>query len=200
MKTPGITVRPLLLMSETHDLNEVFFENVKVPAENLVYQEGDGWTVAKFLLGYERLNTGEIGASKRDLARLKELAASRYKNGKPLSEDPRFQDKVSRVEVELMALEVTNLRFLDQIQRGRELGAEVSLLKVRGTEIQQALTELMLDVAGPFAAPAYPTQDMDFDTNTANLAQRYCNYRKASIYAGSNEIQRNIIAKMSLGL
>ena len=107
---------------------------------------------------------------------------------------------MSRVEVELMALEVTNLRFLDQIQRGREIGAEVSLLKIRGTEIQQALTELMLDVAGPLAAPAYPTQDTDFDTETANLAQRYCNYRKASIYAGSNEIQRNIIAKMSLGL
>ncbi len=200
MKTPGITVRPLLLMSETHDLNEVFFENVKVAAENLVHKEGDGWTVAKFLLGYERLNTGEIGASKRDLARLKELAATRCKNGKPLSDDPRFQDRVSRVEIELMALEVTNLRFLDQIQRGREIGAEVSLLKVRGTEIQQALTELMLDVAGPLAAPAYPTQDTDFDTETANLAQRYCNYRKASIYAGSNEIQRNIMAKMSLGL
>ena len=200
MKTPGITVRPLLLMSETHDLNEVFFENVKVPAENLVHKEDDGWTVAKFLLGYERLNTGEIGASKRDLVRLKELAASCYKNGKPLSDDPRFQDRVSRVEIELMALEVTNLRFLDQIQRGREIGAEVSLLKVRGTEIQQALTELMLDVAGPLAAPAYPMENIDFDTETANLAQRYCNYRKASIYAGSNEIQRNIIAKMSLGL
>lgn len=103
-------------------------------------------------------NTGEIGASKRDLTRLKQLAASRYKNGKPLSEDPRFQARVSRVEVELMALEVTNLRFLDQIQRGRELGAEVSLLKVRGTEIQQALTELMLDVAGPLAAQPIPCQ------------------------------------------
>lgn len=200
MKTPGITVRPLLLMSETYDLNEVFFDNVKVPVENLVHEEGDGWTVAKYLLGYERLNTGEIGASKRDLATLKKWAARQRKNGKPLIDEPRFQDKLSRVEVELMALEVTNLRFLDQLQRGREIGAEVSLLKIRGTEIQQALTELMLDVAGPLTMPAYPLEETDFDQTTANLAQRYCNYRKTSIYAGSNEIQRNIIAKMSLGL
>ena len=200
MKTPGITVRPLLIMSETHDLNEVFFDNVKVPVDNLVHEEGDGWTVAKYLLGYERLNTGEIGASKRDLATLKKWAARQHKNGRPLIDDPRFQDRLSRVEIELMALEVTNLRFLDQLQRGREIGAEVSLLKIRGTEIQQSLTELMLDVAGPPAMPAYPLEDRDFDKTTANLAQRYCNYRKTSIYAGSNEIQRNIIAKMSLGL
>ena len=200
MKTPGITVRPLLLMSETHEVNEVFFDEVKVPVENLVHEEGDGWTVAKYLLGYERLNTGEVGASKRDLARLKELAGAQRRNGRSLLDDPRFRDRLSRVEVELVALEITNLRFLDQMQRGRDPGVEVSLLKVRGTEIQQALTELMLEIGGPMAAPIRPLEAANFDHRTANLTARYCNHRKASIYSGSNEIQRNIIAKMWLGL
>ena len=200
MKTPGIAVRPLLLMSETHEVNEVFFDDVRVPVENLVHEEGDGWTVAKYLLGYERLNTGEVGASKRDLARLKELAATQRRNGRSLLDDPRFRDRLSRVEVELMALEITNLRFLDQMQRGRDPGAEVSLLKVRGTEIQQALTELLLEVGGPMAAPLHPLEAAGFDYSTANLTARYCNHRKASIYSGSNEIQRNILAKVWLGL
>ena len=115
-------------------------------------------------------------------------------------DDPRFRSRLSRVEVELMALEITNLRFLDQMQKGQELGAEVSLLKVRGTEVQQALTELLLEVSGPLAALSQPLGVADFDQQTANLTARYCNHRKASIYSGSNEIQRNIIAKMSLGL
>ena len=200
MKTPGITVRPLMLMSETHEVNEVFFDDVKVPVENLVHEENDGWTVAKYLLGYERLNTGEVGASKRDLARLKELAVTQKRNSRALMDDPRFRSRLSRVEVELMALEITNLRFLDQMQKGQELGAEVSLLKVRGTEIQQALTELLLEVSGPLAAPSQPLGAADIDHQVANLTARYCNHRKASIYSGSNEIQRNIIAKMSLGL
>jgi alkylation response protein AidB-like acyl-CoA dehydrogenase len=200
MKTPGITVQPLILMDESHEVNEVFFDDVKVPVENLVHQEGAGWTVAKYLLGYERLNTGRIGASKRELAKLTELASQQLKNGKPLIDDPRFRDKLSRVEVELMALEITNLRFLDQLRGGRTPGAEVSLLKIRGTEIQQTLTELMVEVMGPFAQPFKPIKAGDFDLFTARLAPRYCNYRKTTIYAGSNEIQRNIIAKMSLGL
>ena len=200
MKTPGITVRPLILMDGGHEVNEVFFDNVRVPAENLVYEEGDGWTVAKYLLGHERLNTGSIGTSKRELARLKELAAGQTKHGQPLLEDPRFADRLARVEVELMALEITNLRFLDQMRGGREPGAEVSLLKIRGTEIQQALTELMMDAVGPFAQAFQPVEAENFDADTARISPRYCNYRKTSIYAGSNEIQRNIIAKRSLGL
>jgi alkylation response protein AidB-like acyl-CoA dehydrogenase len=122
------------------------------------------------------------------------------KNGKPLLDDPRFRDKLSRVEVELMALEITNLRFLDQLRGGRAPGAEVSLLKIKGTEIQQALTELMVEVMGPLAQLCKPVEAMDFDQFTAALMPRYFNYRKTTIYAGSNEIQRNIIAKMSLGL
>ncbi len=200
MKTPGITIRPLILMDGRHEVNEVFFDDVKVPAGNLVHKEGDGWTVAKYLLGYERMNTGQVGASKRELAKLKALASQQMKDGKPLIDDPRFRDKLSRVEVELMALEITNLRFLDQLRSGRAPGAEVSLLKIRGTEIQQTLTELMVEAVGPLAQPFRPIAALEFDQFTAALMPRYCNYRKTTIYAGSNEIQRNIIAKMSLGL
>ncbi len=183
MKSPGITVRPLILMDGGHDVNEVFFDDVKVPAENLVHEEGKGWTVAKYLLGYERMNTGRIGESKRELAKLKKLAAARLG-------DPRFRDRLSRLEVELTALEITNLRFLDRMRRsGQPPGADVSMLKIKGTEIQQTLTELMLQ-----AADAADFGELD------PLARRYCNMRKTTIYAGSNEIQRNIIAKMTLGL
>jgi alkylation response protein AidB-like acyl-CoA dehydrogenase len=201
MKTPGITVRPIILMDGGHETNEVFFDDVKVPAENLVHEEGKGWTVAKYLLGYERMGTGRIGASKRELARLKELAAHHTKHGKPILDDPRFRDRLTRVEVELMALEITNLRFLDQMRRsGKPPGADVSMLKIKGTEIQQAITELMMQAAGPLAQAYRPLDPMDFDHFTARLAPRYCNMRKATIYAGSNEIQRNIIAKATLGL
>ncbi len=200
MKTPGITIRPLILMDGRHEVNEVFFDDVKVPAENLVHKEGDGWTVAKYLLGYERMGTGQVGVSKRELTKLKALASQQMKDGKPLIDDPRFRDKLSRVEVELMALEITNLRFLDQLRSGRAPGAEVSLLKIRGTEIQQTLTELMVQAVGPLAQPFKPIDAADFDQFAATLTPRYCNYRKTTIYAGSNEIQRNIIAKMSLGL
>lgn len=200
MKTPGITVRPLALMDGGHEVNEVFFDDVKVPAENLVHRENDGWTVAKYLLGYERMGTGGIGGSKRELAKLKALATKELRHGKPLLDDPRFRDKVSRVEVELMALEITNLRFLDQLRGGRAPGAEVSLLKIKGTEIQQALTELLVEVMGPLTQPFRAIDATDFDSSTAALLPRYFNYRKTTIYAGSNEIQRNIIAKATLGL
>ena len=203
MKTPGITVRPLILMDGGHEVNEVFFDNVKVPAENLVFEEGKGWTVAKYLLGHERMNTGRIGASKRELAKLKEFAGlQKGDDGRPLIEDARFRDKLTRLEVELTALEITNLRFLDRMRRsGQPPGADVSMLKIKGTEIQQALTELMVQAIGPLAQPSAPTGERDgFDEFNALLAPRYCNFRKTTIYAGSNEIQRNIIAKANLGL
>ena len=194
MKTKGITVRPIVLMDQGHEVNEVFFDEVRVPAENLVHEEHRGWTVAKYLLGYERMGTGRIAWSKRELERLKTMAG-------PLLDDPRFRDRLTRVEVELMALEITNMRFLDQLRGGRAPGAEVSLLKIKGTEIQQSITELMMQTAGPFAQPFRPmSDDADFDRLTASLVPRYCNLRKATIYAGSNEIQRNIIAKATLGL
>jgi alkylation response protein AidB-like acyl-CoA dehydrogenase len=200
MRSPGITVRPIVLMDGSRDVNEVFFDEVKVPVENLVHEEGKGWTVAKHLLGYERMGTGRVGQSKRELATLKELATRQQKDGRPLIDDSRFRDRLTRVEVELMALEITNLRFLDQLRGGRSPGAEVSLLKIKGTEIQQSISELMMQAAGPFAQAFRPVDNMDFDHFTARLAARYCNTRKVTIYAGSNEIQRNIIAKATLGL
>ncbi|MGH8705458.1 MAG: acyl-CoA dehydrogenase family protein [Burkholderiales bacterium] len=203
MKAPGITVRPLILLDGGHEVNEVFFDDVEVPVENLVYEEGKGWTVAKYLLGHERMNTGRVGASKRELAKLKEFAAQQVgDDGRPLTENPRFRDRLTRVEVELMALEITNLRFLDQMRRsGQPPGADVSMLKIKGTEIQQALTELAMQAVGPLAQPVMAANgDSEFDLFTAGLAPRYCNFRKTTIYAGSNEIQRNIIAKATLGL
>ena len=201
MKTPGITVRPLILMDGEHEVNEVFFDDVKVPAENLVFEENKGWTVAKYLLGHERMGTARIGTSKREMETLKEFAARQVKDGKPLSDDPRFRDKLSRLEIELMALEITNLRFLDLLRGGRAPGADVSMLKITGTEIQQEITELMMQAVGPMAQPFAATGEAPgFDAFAAALAPRYCNFRKTSIYAGSNEIQRNIIAKLALGL
>ena len=184
MKTPGITVRPLILMDGAHEVNEVFFDDVKVPAENRVHDEGKGWTVAKYLLGHERMNTGRIGESKRQLALLKKFAG-------PMKDDFRFRDRLTRLEVELQALEITNLRFLDRMRRtGQPPGADVSMLKIKGTEIQQGLTELMLQAADPAAS----------DEFSVGVQKKYLSMRKTTIYAGSNEIQRNIIAKMTLGL
>lgn len=201
MKTPGINVRPLILMDGGHEVNEIFFDNVKVPAQNLVYEENKGWTVAKYLLGHERMGSGSVGASRRELAALRALAHREQKNGKPLIDDLRFKDKISRIEIELDALEITSMRFLDQMRRtGQSPGADVSMLKIRGTEIQQMITELAMQAAGPQAQPFKAVLDGAIDPFTSRLAPRYFNFRKASIYAGSNEIQRNIIAKMSLGL
>jgi alkylation response protein AidB-like acyl-CoA dehydrogenase len=184
MKTPGITVRPLILMDGAHEVNEVFFDDVRVPAENLVFEEGKGWTVAKYLLGHERMNTGRIGESKRQLAKLKEYA-------RPMMGEVRFRDRLTRLEVELAALEITNLRFLDRMRRtGQPPGADVSMLKIKGTEIQQGLTELMLQATDPAAN----------DEFAVGVGKKYLSMRKTTIYAGSNEIQRNIIAKMTLGL
>lgn len=201
MNTPGITVRPLILMDGGHEVNEIFFDNVKVPAQNLVFEENKGWTVAKYLLGHERMGSGSVGASRRELAALRALAQRELKNGKPLIEDFRFKDKISRVEIELDALEITSMRFLDQMRRtGQAPGADVSMLKIRGTEIQQMITELAMQAAGPHAQPFKSVDHGSIDDFISRLAPRYFNFRKASIYAGSNEIQRNIIAKMSLGL
>jgi alkylation response protein AidB-like acyl-CoA dehydrogenase len=184
MKTPGITVRPLILMDGAHEVNEVFFDDVRVPVENLVHEEGKGWTVAKYLLGYERMNTGRIGESKRQLAKLKDFAGER-------TGDIRFRDRLSRLEIELMALEITNLRFLDRMRRtGQPPGADVSMLKIKGTEIQQGITELMMQAADPAASDAF----------SEAARRKYLSMRKTTIYAGSNEIQRNIIAKVTLGL
>ena len=205
MHAPGVTVRPIIMLDEDHEVNEVFFDNVRVPVANLVGQENRGWTYAKYLLGHERTGIAAVGRSRRDLARLKELARREQKNGAPLLRDPLFAAKVADLEIELMALEMTVLRVLAQADRAP--GPEASVLKVRGTEIQQRLSELMVEAAGPLALPFDPAYlegerehsviDDDF---AAPLLPHYFNFRKTSIYGGSNEIQRNIISQMILGL
>jgi alkylation response protein AidB-like acyl-CoA dehydrogenase len=209
MHSPGITVRPIIMLDEDHEVNEVFFDNVRVPAENLVGQENRGWTYAKYLLGHERTGIAAVGRSKRELAFLKSLAARERKNGIPLIDDPLFAAKLASLEIELMALEMTVLRVLARADKAP--GPEASVLKVRGTDIQQALTELMVEAVGPMALPFDPAfleggqdhgsvEDEGDDADLAALASYYFNYRKTSIYGGSNEIQRNIITQMILGL
>lgn len=201
MKTPGITVRPLILMDGGHEVNEVFFDEVKVPVENLIFEENKGWTVAKYLLGHERVGSGNVGASKRELQALRTLAAGEMKNGKPIIEDPRFRDRLSRTEIELQALELTAMRFLDRMRRtGQPPGADASMLKLKGSEIQQSITELMMQAVGPQAQPFVAVEGGSVDAYKSRLSPRYFNYRKTTIYAGSNEIQRNIMAKAVLGL
>ena len=204
MRTAGITVRPIITLDEDHEVNEVFFDNVRVPAENLVGEENKGWTYAKYLLGHERTGIAAVGRSKRELGFLKRFAAAQVVDGRPLLADPLFGAKVATLEIELMALEMTVLRVLSQERKGP--GPEASVLKVRGTEIQQALTELMVEAAGPLALPFDPayldgeTEHSILDDDAAPLAAHYFNVRKTSIYGGSNEIQRNIITQMILGL
>lgn len=203
MQSPGITVRPVILMDGGLEVNEVFLDEVKVPVANLVHKEGQGWEVAKYLLNYERLNAGKIGASKRQLAKLKDMAWRQMTRGSSLMEVSRFRDRLSRVEIELMALEITNLRYLDRMVRsGQPPGAEVSLLKIKGTAIQQQLSELMLQVAGPHGQRGMPQgEGIDSgDSLMAALAPRYFNLRKLTIFGGTDEVLRNIIAKMHLGL
>lgn len=205
MKTPGVTVRPIIMLDEDHEVNEVFFDNVRVPVANLVGQENRGWTYAKYLLGHERTGIAAVGRSRRELAFLKQLAMQQQKRGEPLLRDPAFAAKVAGVEIELMALEMTVLRVVSEESKGP--GPQASMLKVRGSEIQQQLTELMVEAIGPQALPfdpAYLDGDAQYaaagDDLAAPLAAYYFNYRKTSIYGGSNEIQKNIITQMILGL
>jgi alkylation response protein AidB-like acyl-CoA dehydrogenase len=207
MHSPGITVRPIIMLDEEHEVNEVFFDNVKVPLENLVGAENKGWTYAKYLLGHERTNIAAVGRAKRELQFLKRVATDQFKNGKPLLEDPLFSAKVATLEIEIMALEVTVLRVLSQESSKRGPGPEASMLKIKGTEMQQVLTELMVEAIGPYALPFDPaylsgerSHSAAGDNDAAPLAPYYFNFRKTSIYGGSNEIQKNIIAQMILGL
>ena len=207
MQTPGITVRPIITMDGAHEVNEVWFENVKVPVANRIGEENKGWTYAKFLLGHERTNIAGVGASKRELGRLKDIAAKEIKNGRPLIEDPLFAARIAQVEIDLMALEITNLRALSAESEKRAPGPEASILKIKGTEIQQSLSELMMYAVGPYALPFQRESLEEGDLKSvvgpkyaAPLAATYCNVRKVTIYGGSNEIQRNIISQMILGL
>ena len=205
MKSPGVTVRPIISIDGGHEVNDVFLDNVRVPIENRVGEENQGWTYAKFLLAHERAGIAGVARSKKGLSRLKELARAEVADdGRPLIEDGDFERRVAQLEIDLMALEFTELRVLANEQAGKGPGAESSLLKIKGTEIQQRLTELALEAVGAYAAPDqrdFAGNEFNIGTDVAaTVTPTYLNMRKTSIYGGSNEIQRNIIAKMVLGL
>jgi alkylation response protein AidB-like acyl-CoA dehydrogenase len=198
MKTPGITVKPTRLLDGTFEVNEIFFNDVRVPVANLVGQENEGWTYAKYLLGHERAGIAGVPASRRDLLRLKAVAALQQRGGKPLLEDAEFKRRIARVEIDLLALEYTNLRVLSSPgDKGTALQA--SILKIRGSEIRQAISELAMEALGT-AALRFDGQAAAGQADaTRALTATYLNLRKLSIYGGSNEIQKNIIAQSLVG-
>jgi alkylation response protein AidB-like acyl-CoA dehydrogenase len=207
MTSPGLEVRPIVSIDGQHYLNEVFFNDIRVPAENRVGEEGKGWTYAKFLLGNERTGIAGVSKSKTKVEHLKEIARAERDNGAPLWDDPDFRARLAAVEAKLTALEFTDLRTLSQVAAGREVGPEASILKINGTEIEQALNEMLIEALGNYAAP-YELDSLRADANVdpvvpehgVGLMTERTLRRAASIYGGSNEIQRNIIAKRVLGL
>jgi alkylation response protein AidB-like acyl-CoA dehydrogenase len=199
MDTPGITLRPIKLIDGGYEVNEVFFEDVRVPADQLVGEENQGWTIAKFLLGNERTGIARIGNTKLWMAQVKERAAQVRLNGTTLLDDPLFAARVAEIENGLLALELTQMRVSGSEADGKPNPAS-SILKLRGSQLQQAATELLVEVAGPAALPFDAGDDIDVPPWAQHAAPRYLNYRKTSIYGGTNEIQRTIIASTILGL
>ena len=199
MKSPGVSVRPIILLDGTHEVNEIHFDDVEVPIENLVGEEGKGWTYGKVLLQHERTNSANTFRSEYRLRRLREQAARSVRGAPPLVDDKNFMRKLAAVEVDLKALEYIELRTLAAIASGKAPGPESSFLKIKGTEIHQAIDTLYMDAAGYYALPYNPGPGVGEGSETQS-ALEYFNFRKATIYAGSNEIQKNIIAKHVLGL
>lgn len=207
MDTPGLSVRPIKTLDQGADVNEVFLDNVRVPVANLVGEENRGWTIAKYLLGHERTNIAGIGMCKRLLRRAKEIAAVERHRGKPLHDDARFRDRLAALEIEVLAHEWSLMRLISLEQSGKDMGAEPSMLKIRGSEIQQRLGELLMDAAGPDAMPYVADWLEDgsglLDARSAHfsgVAAQYFDLRKVSIYGGTNEVQKNLIARALTGL
>ncbi len=209
MKSPGVTVRPIQLIDGSYEVSEVFFDDVCVPVDNLVGEEGRGWDYAKFLLRTERTNVAAVAVAKEHIRRVEALARRVQLAGQSLYDLPAFRQKVAAIEVQLKALEVMQLRVVanQENQQNRGLDLASSILKLKGTEIQQAIVELLMDVVGPYALPYTSEQDLDLTSKPsigydweATIAPAYFNARKFSIYGGSDEIQKNIIAKAVLGL
>ena len=200
MKTPGITVRPIITFDGAHEVNEVWFDNVRVPVANRIGEEGQGWTCAKYLLEKERLNFGGMGFCKREVARLKRLAQA---NGQSRLDNPLFAARVAALEMRIAAADLTNLRFLRAEERGDAVGLPAPYLKILSSHLQQDVLELQVRLLGRSALPVrgadLSNTPLALDSELANVAPTYCNYRKTTIYAGSNEIQRNIAAKSLLG-
>ncbi len=205
MKSPGVTVRPIIMLDGEHEVNEVFFDNVEVPIENLVGEENKGWTYAKYLLAHERTNIADVNRAKRELERLKRIAkAEGLYDGS--ADGGRFRDQIALLEVDIVALEMMVLRVLSAEASGKQSLDVAGLLKIRGSEIQQRYTELMMLAAGPFSTP-FIQEAMEAGwqgdhvgaAHCAPLASHYLNYRKTTIYGGSNEVQRNIVAQTVVG-
>jgi alkylation response protein AidB-like acyl-CoA dehydrogenase len=209
LDTLGITIRPIHLLDGLHETNEVLYEDVRIPAANLVGNAGEGWTIAKHLLAHERMGGGALGQHKLLLAQVKALAASDQRsNGRPLTDDPSFSRRIATLETELRALEAVMLKTLAKVSADKALGAEANVIKIRGTEVHQRLTELRMEALGADAMP----YDLDALENgwgnrapvgaayANGVTPRYLHMRKVSIYSGSNEIQHNIYAKAVLGL
>src|ERR687893_22193 len=199
MDTPGVTLRPIELLDGGFEVNEVFFEDVRVPSENLIGEVNKGWTIAKFLLGNERVGIARVGSTKRMLAQAKEHAQAITSGGRPLIEDPRMAARLAEIENELLALELTALRVDANSSDGRPHPAS-SVLKLRGSELQQAATELVVDIAGPLSLASFADGGSGVPEWARVATPNYLNYRKVSIYGGSNEVQRTIIAGSILGL
>lgn len=203
MDTPGIEVRPIKLLDGTPEVNEVWFTDVRVPAENLVGEENMGWTYAKYLLTHERTNIAGVGFSQAALSSVKRMAKLERHNGKPLIDNPHFAARLAQVEIDLMAMATTNLRIISRAAAGQAPGVESSMLKVKGTIIRQELNDLARRAAGPYAMP-FASETIDGDNDPVGpgyagpTAAKYFNNRKLSIFGGSNEIQRGIIAKTLL--
>jgi alkylation response protein AidB-like acyl-CoA dehydrogenase len=207
MKTPGVVVRPITLIDGDAEVNEVFFDNVRVPVENLVGEQDKGWTYAKYLLTHERTNIAGVGFSDAALRTLKHVAANTIAGGKPLSRNPHFAARVAQAEIDLMAMRTTNLRVVSAAAKGQAPGAESSMLKIKGTLLRQELTALLRRAAGPDAMPYLPdyleggdNADSMGPEHAPAAAPGYFNMRKLSIFGGSNEIQRTIISKAILDL
>ena len=206
MKSPGVTVRPIITLGGEHEVNEVWLEDVRVPVENRVYEENKGWTCAKFLLAHERTGIAAVARSKRGVEKIKAIARTEQDGDRPLIANPFFKRKISELEIDLTALEFTELRSLAGEAAGKGPGPESSLLKIKGSEIQQRITELALEAVGHYGAPYFRgfgegDNEHPIGPDYAHrAAPTYFNTRKTTIYGGSNEIQRNIIAKMVLGI
>ena len=207
MNQPGVEVRPIRTLDGDKEVNEVFLTDVKVPLENLVGEENKGWTYAKYLLTYERTGIAGVGFSMAGLEKLKIIAQRVQRNGKPLIEDPQFATRMAKIEIDLENMKTTNLRVIAAVAGGGVPGAESSMLKIRGTVIRQELLSLIRRAMGPYAIPFIEeAQFAEYadapvgEPEAATAAAAYFNYRKLSIFGGSNEIQRNIISKMILGL
>ncbi len=202
MKSPGITVRPIITLDGEHEVNEVFFDNVSVPAENLIGDENKGWTYAKHLLAHERTNIADVNRAKRELERVKRIAKA-----EGVYDDARFRDQIALLEVDVVALEMMVLRVLSAEKSGKQSLDVAGLLKIRGSEMQQRYSELMMLAAGPMSQPfehealaAAGWQGEFADAAVlAPLAGTYFNMRKTTIYGGSNEVQRNIVSQTVLG-